>query len=275
MRKVFLFEDYYDIDQFPSEGNEFSIPLGISEDNRLEEYHISGENRGPILVSGRCGSGKSNYLHTILNATILRNSSERVNIWLYEYEKLEFRDLLNGNVPHITSNWIGCEHNSNEAFVAALEEEIKTRQQVFMDMGCTNYDHYLRESGDSRLPRLLVVVEDFHALIHELFEADYSYKYRLDNVLRMAHAFGITLVFAVQDVYHCRYLTANILSRHIAMKQSDDSIKEQFNSLDALELSQTLFIGDAIVDIPSVHKVNLLYIKPDVERKIIAKYRTK
>jgi len=275
MSKIFLFEDYYDVDQLPSENSEFSIPLGISEDNRLEEYHISGENGGPILVSGRCGSGKSNYLHTILNATILRNTSEQVNIWLYEYEKLEFRDFLNGSVPHITSNWIGSEHNSKEAFVAALEEEIKTRQKVFMDMGCNNFDHYLRDSGNPYLPRLLVVIEDFHTLINELFEADYSYKYRLDNILRMAHAFGITLVFAVQDVYHCQYLTANILSKHIAMIQTDDSIKEQFNCPDVVELAQSLFTGEAIIDIPSVHKVNLLYIRPDVERKVIAKYRTK
>ena len=272
MRKPYLFEDYYNIDQHPSSGSDFSIPLGVTDEMGLEEYRISGENRGLILVSGRCGSGKSNYLHTILNSTLLKYSSKDVNIWLYEYKAFEYRAFLNTSIPHITGKWIGHEDHSNEAFIDALEAEIETRKRVFIANDCTNYDHYLRNTGDSHLPRLLVIIEEFDILVHELFEADYSYRYRLDNILQMAHAFGITLVFSVQDVYHCRYITANILSKHIAMRQSDDSIKEQFNTQDAIELSHSLVIGEAIIDIPTIHKIDLLYIKPDIERLVIAKY---
>lgn len=63
---------------------------------------------------------------------------------------------------------------------------------------------------------------------------------------------------------------ANNLSRHIAMKQSGNSIEAQFGNNDAIELSRSLIIGEAIIDIPRIHKINLLYINPDIEKKIIA-----
>ena len=275
MRKVYLFEDYYDIDQTATINGEFSIPLGVSENGGLEEFHITEENRGPLLVSGRCGSGKSNYLHSLLNSIFLRYSSDQVNVWLYEYAKFEYGVIMNSSIPHVTGKWIGSENNTTEDFIASLEREIEERTKMFIENGCSHYEQYLRNIGNDYLPRVLVVIEDFDMLINELFRADYSYKSRFDSIIRMAHAFGITLVFSVQDALRCGYVVANALSKHIAMRQSDESIKAQFNSADAVELANSLIIGEAIIDIPAVHKVNLLYITPDIEKKIIAQNNAK
>lgn len=269
MNKLLLFEDYYNPDSQPFCDDEFILPLGVSDDGKLEEYKVTDVNRGLLLVSGNCGSGKSNYLHTLLNAILFKYSSQHVSIWLYEYKGCEFRDFANRNIPHITNRWIGDENNENEALVVSLEKEIKSRQEILMKNNCANYDLYLRNVDCCNLPRLVVIMDEFDMLINELFHTDINYQTRLDRIFRMAHAFGITLICSVQSVARCYFPTVNALSRHIAMRQEQDSIRVQFNDISAVMLANTLSRGEAIIDTPSTRKIKLLYISRDTEQKII------
>lgn len=271
---MFLFEDYYDINQSTAVCKSFSIPLGVSEDGKLEEHHLSEEDGASLLVSGFCGSGKSNYIHSLINATLLQYSSAQVNIWLYAYKECEYQVFLNSSIPHLTRNWIGHEDHAKEAFILALEKEMDARQQMFMRNGITNYNHDLQTAGNAHLPQLVVIIEDFDLLIRDLFAVDYSYRYRLDKLLRTAHMFGILLVFSVQDVFKCEYLTAIDLSKHIALRQSSEAIMAQFKHMNTVRMAHTLTVGEAIIDIPAVHKVNLLYVSPETEQKIITLFQS-
>ena len=85
MKDTALFEDYYDITrQTKTDSEAFSVPLGITESNILKTLSFSHMPHQNVLVTGHAGTGKSTFLHTVLNTILLHQSADQARVWIYD-----------------------------------------------------------------------------------------------------------------------------------------------------------------------------------------------
>ena len=94
MKDTALFEDYYDITrQTKTDSEAFSVPLGITESNILKTLSFSHMPHQNVLVTGYAGTGKSTFLHAVLNTILLHQSADQAQIWLYDTTGMSFKPV--------------------------------------------------------------------------------------------------------------------------------------------------------------------------------------
>ena len=261
MSEIYNFETYIDLSQIANTVcNPIHIPIGINATGSLEYVDLGKDYRHNVLVSGSCGSGKSMYLHTLINSVMLGSTSDCLNIWLYDEKMWEYRRYSTELYPHIMHTYGGDEY---EPLLTALEEELKRRERIYVEAQSMSYSHYIKAHNCIPFPRLLVVMDDFDYFLMKLFEQKYENRYRICNLLRMASTFGITFAVAVQSGERLPDLLCSMFDIRIALPQNSASVKVLFNNRDISVVDQDLRTGEALVNTSNIHKVKLLYLSSD------------
>lgn len=272
MTNKVLFEDYYDItSQIKKDINSFSIPLGITEENILETLDVPPLSHRHIIVIGCPGSGKSNFLHLVLNSVFLNLAADQAQIWLHDSKGVEYQKLQELQPTHVVCHSAGDSVAACEAFVQSLDEEYKRRIQYFQEKQVQSFDYCLRRERTSCPPRIFVLIDDFDAFLWNC-QDNREMLYRIDNLLRMGFALGITFIVTAQTCnspWSMNRFVEMQFGIRIYLAHHEWLIREQINSPDAIELAKTLIRGEALLTEPDVHKVKLLYISPATEDQIV------
>ena len=124
------------------------------------------------------------------------------------------------------------------------------------DSGARRYE----DIREGKPPRLVVIIDSFGALSYEMDQAGTDFVTRFSRLIRQVHAMGITLVVAGLSAPFRELPYLLELSVHIATPQWHDSLMAQFRDSQAIEMSRHMRLGEALVDLPHLHKVNLLYL---------------
>lgn len=272
MTNIVLFEDYCDItSQIKKDINSFSIPLGISEDNILETLDVPPLPHRHILVTGCPGSGKSNFLHLVLNAVFLNLSADQAQIWLHDSKGFEYKKLQELQPTHIACHCTGNTVAACEAFVHSLDEEYKRRIQYFQEIQVQSFDYCLRKKPTSCPPRIFVLIDDFDAFLRNC-QDNREMLYRIDNLLRMGFALGVTFIVTAQTCnssWSMNRFAEMQFGVRIYLTHNEWIMREQISNPDAIELAKTLIRGEALLTEPDVHKVKLLYLSSETEDQIV------
>lgn len=266
-----LFEDYFDIsEQIKKDVDTFFIPLGITEENIFETLSVPHNPHRHILVTGQPGSGKSNFLHGVLNSVFLNHSADQAQFWLHDCKGFEYRKLQEQKPAHITHFSTGNSTLSCEALIQKLDEEYKKRIRLLREKQVQTFDAYQRKEGSSCLPRLLVLIDDFDTFLW-CCEDNSNLRYLVDNLLRMGFALGVTFIVTAQTCNHPWYMSRLIemyFGIRIILAHNEMCIREQIENPEAVELAKTLRRGEALVMEPNIHKVKTLYLSSEIENKI-------
>lgn len=272
MTNKVLFEDYCDISsQMKKDVNSFSIPLGITEENILETLDVPPLPHRHILVTGCPGSGKSNFLHLVLNAVFLNLSADQAQIWLHDSKGFEYKKLQELQPTHIACHSTGNTVAACEAFVHSLDEEYKRRIRYFQEKQVQSFDYCLRKERDSCPPRIYVLIDDFDAFLWNC-QDNRDMFYRIDNLLRMGFALGVTFIVTAQTCsspWSMNRFAEMQFGVRIYLAHNEWIMREQISNPDAIELAKTLIRGEALLTEPDVHKVKLLYISSEIEDQIV------
>lgn len=265
MSEIYNFEQYIDLSQTPNTiCDPIRVPIGVNSTGSLEFVDLGDDYRHNILVSGRCGSGRSMYLHTLINSVMLSYSTDCLNIWLYDAKMCEYRRYSTESHPHIKHTYGGDEC---EALLTALEEELKRRERVYINAQSQSYSHYIKGHKCVPFPRLLVVMDDFDYFLMKLFDQNYQNHYRICNLLRMASTFGITFAVTVQSPERLPALLFSMFEIRMALPHYPDAVKALFDKQDVPAAYQDLRRGEALVNTlvytSNIHKVKLLYLSSD------------
>ena len=277
MDKPILFENYYDFstDNY-CDNSELTIPLGVNEQGVLEQVEITDKHWQHILVAGHAGSGKSNYLHTVLASLLLNYSADQVNLWLSDGGMCEFNRFADNAPAHIKRVNTKSDSASNIAFVDAREKEITSRLKCLADVEKTSFYSWCCDSGKYPLPRLIVMVDGFDHFIRSISEVNRHYTEKLESIVRRASACGITFIVSIQEaLFLAQHISRNffeLFAIRVATRQSPDSYGILFNTR-VLELTRNLKLGEMITSFSPDRKMNMLYISTEIERQIIAKKR--
>jgi DNA segregation ATPase FtsK/SpoIIIE, S-DNA-T family len=149
------------------------------------------------LVAGTTGSGKSELLQTLVAGLAIANTPESMTFVLVDYKGgAAFKDCV--NLPHTVGMVTDLDPHLVERALDSLGAELKWREHALAASGAKDLEDYIdlsaRRSDLVKIPRLLIVIDEFASLARELP----NFVSGLVNVAQRGRSLGIHLILATQ-----------------------------------------------------------------------------
>ncbi len=284
------FNAYFNTKKFPARREshkKFSIPFAVNSRNKNVELDLNGTH---TLITGMTNSGKSTTLHMLISSLMMHYSPDDVELWLIDYNKVEFAEYMHNTPPHI--KFIGLEDQPEFtfSFLDKLKQEFERRMNFLKDNDCLGINEYKKLNGADSIPRIVVIVDEFHKMTQTI-KSESDYVIILENALSEYRKFGLTFIFSDQSgtegLSGLTPKAKNQIGVRLSMKQNDPNavkaIIELNNSYYSDNLNArigTMGVGDVLYkrvvedDLLNV-KVELdiykaLFVTPDERRDICA-----
>lgn len=173
--------------------HQFSTPVGVSEKGK---YSLDIIRDGPHgLVGGTTGSGKSEFLRTMVAGLAARVDPEHLTFILIDFKGGAAFAACN-DLPHTIGTISNLDEQLANRALRALEAEMKYRQEAFARAGdgVDNLDAYLATNPAEPMPRILVVIDEFAQLAKEFPDVLSA----LVSVGAVGRTLGIHMILATQ-----------------------------------------------------------------------------
>jgi DNA segregation ATPase FtsK/SpoIIIE, S-DNA-T family len=124
---------------------------------------LSGQNSN-ALIAGMIGSGKSEFLQTLVASLALVNRPEWLNFVLIDFKGgTAFKDAK--DLPHVVGMVANLDGSVVERAVHSLTAEKERRERLFQDHDVSDLPSYWARTGNTPvLPRVIVVIDEFAEL---------------------------------------------------------------------------------------------------------------
>ncbi|HSV67407.1 MAG TPA: FtsK/SpoIIIE domain-containing protein [Mycobacteriales bacterium] len=124
---------------------------------------------GPhALVAGTSGAGKSELLQTLVSSLALGNAPDALNVVLVDYKGGSAFAACQ-DLPHCVGMVTDLDGHLVRRALASLSAELRRREAILAEAGAKDIEDYWARTG-GRLPRLVIVVDEFAALVEEIPE---------------------------------------------------------------------------------------------------------
>lgn len=199
-----------------------STPVGVGESG---SYEIDLVRDGPHgLVGGTTGSGKSEFLRSLVAGLAARNDPTRLTFILIDF-KGGAAFATCERLPHTIGTVSNLDEQLADRALRALEAEMQHRQRVFAAAGegIDNLDAYLATNPAEPMPRLLLVVDEFAMLAKEYPDVLSS----LVSVAAVGRTLGVHMILATQrpaGVVNEDILANTNLRVALRVQSRDDSV---------------------------------------------------
>lgn len=149
---------------------------------------------GPhLLVAGTTGSGKSEFLRSLVLGLALDQPPEHLALLLIDYKGGSGLTALSA-LPHCVGSLTDLSSESAGRFLVSLRAELRRREQLCAQHGTQDLDGLRRASPPSCPPRLVVVIDEFRMLSDDVPTAMSD----LMKVAALGRSLGVHLVLATQ-----------------------------------------------------------------------------
>ena len=145
-----------------------------------------------LLIAGATGSGKSVGLNSMICSMLLNATPEEVKFIMIDPKMLEL-SVYDG-IPHLIAPVVTHPKKAAAALHWAVEE-MERRYRLLAEYGVRSLDGYNQTHPDSRLPYLVVVIDELADL---MLVARRDVEEALTRLAQMARASGIHLLVATQ-----------------------------------------------------------------------------
>ncbi|GAA8441031.1 hypothetical protein HpNP56_02880 [Helicobacter pylori] len=139
-----------------------SVPVGWDINHKEMRFEIGGA-QNHTLICGRSGSGKSNFLHVLIQNLAFYYAPNEVQLFLLDYkEGVEFNAYTEPNIlEHARLVSVASSVGYGMGFLSWLCKEMQERANLFKQFNVKDLSDY-RKHGE--MPRLIVVVDEFQVL---------------------------------------------------------------------------------------------------------------
>ncbi|MGN8485076.1 FtsK/SpoIIIE domain-containing protein [Helicobacter pylori] len=209
-----------------SSQHEVSVPVGWDINHKEVCFEI-GNEQNHTLICGRSGSGKSNFLHVLIQNLAFYYAPNEVQLFLLDYkEGVEFNAYADPILEHARLVSVASSVGFGMSFLSWLCKEIQKRAELFKQFKVKDLSDY-RKHGE--MPRLIVVVDEFQVLFSDNSTKEKeSVDQSLNTLLKKGRSYGVHLVLATQTMRGTDInpsFKAQIANRIALPMDADDSAK--------------------------------------------------
>ncbi|MCD7826413.1 MAG: hypothetical protein LUH14_10725 [Clostridiaceae bacterium] len=210
---------------------ELLIPCGSTAAGGTEIRLSIGDRYPHYLVGGTTGSGKSNLLHIIIMNACWNYSPDELRIYLLDFkEGVEFSRYTDPLLPHAELVATEADVEYGISVLQHLNEELKRRYDLIKKNGCKNLWEYRKANPGKKLPRLLVIIDEFQVLFHNASRGEATDA--MLNLARQGRACGIHLLLSTQSLKGVDFGSLDAqFSGRIALKCSAEDSRQLLGSM--------------------------------------------
>ncbi|EQD92036.1 ATP-binding protein [Helicobacter pylori PZ5086] len=175
---------------------EVSVPVGWDINHKEVCFEI-GNEQNHTLICDHSGSGKSNFLHVLIQNLAFYYAPNEVQLFLLDYkEGVEFNAYTDPILEHARLVSVASSVGFGVSFLSWLCDEIKKRAELFKQFKVKDLSDYRKHE---KMPRLIVVVDEFQVLFNDN-KSTKAVEGHLNTLLKKGRSYGVHLVLATQTM---------------------------------------------------------------------------
>ncbi|WQW15137.1 DNA translocase FtsK [Helicobacter pylori] len=182
-----------------SSQHEVSVPVGWDINHKEVCFEI-GNEQNHTLICGRSGSGKSNFLHVLIQNLAFYYAPNEVQLFLLDYkEGVEFNAYVaDPALEHARLVSVASSVSYGITFLKWLCDEMQKRAELFKQFNVKDLSDYRKHE---KMPRLIVVIDEFQVLFSDnSTKGKESVEGHLNTLLKKGRSYGVHLVLATQTM---------------------------------------------------------------------------
>ncbi len=180
---------------------EVRVAIGITGATKLQHLALGKGTRQHALIAGKTGSGKSTLFHVLITNLALWAGPDQVEFYLVDFKKgVEFKCYATHRLPHARVVAIESDREFALSVLQCLDDELRKRGDLFRQLGVQDLPGYQREGGARKLPRCLLIIDEFQEFFTEDDRIAQNAALLLDRLVRQGRAFGIHVLLGSQTL---------------------------------------------------------------------------
>ncbi|KOS34640.1 FtsK/SpoIIIE domain-containing protein [Helicobacter pylori] len=188
-------------EKFWTESSQFKVSVPVGWDiNHKEVCFEIGNAQNHTLICDHSGSGKSNFLHVLIQNLAFYYAPNEVQLFLLDYrEGVEFNAYTDPNIlEHARLVSVASSVGFGMSFLSWLCDEMKKRSELFKQFKVKDLSDYRKHE---KMPRLIVVIDEFQVLFSDKStKGKGSVERSLNTLLKKGRSYGVHLVLATQTM---------------------------------------------------------------------------
>ena len=171
----------------------------------------SSDYAGGLLV-GRPGSGKSTLMHAFLAGLTTLYGPDELELYLIDFkEGVEFKTYAEERLPHAKVIAIESDREFGVSVLQSLQAEITRRADLLRSTGGRQSGvRGLREATGAKIPRILLVFDEFQVLFRQNDKVGLNAADLLESIIRQGRGFGVHVLLGSQSLSGLDALGAHV-----------------------------------------------------------------
>ncbi|WP_164499530.1 FtsK/SpoIIIE domain-containing protein [Helicobacter pylori] len=210
-----------------SSQHEVVVPVGWDINHKEVCFEI-GNEQNHTLICDHSGSGKSNFLHVLIQNLAFYYAPNEIQLFLLDYkEGVEFNAYVADTpLEHARLVSVASSVGFGVSFLSWLCDEIKKRAELFKQFNVKDLSDYRKHD---EMPRLIVVIDEFQVLFSDnSTKGKESVERSLNTLLKKGRSYGVHLILATQTMRGTEIdssFKAQIANRIALPMDAEDSTK--------------------------------------------------
>lgn len=187
-------------EKFWTESYQFKVSVPVGWDiNHKEVCFEIGNEQNHTLICDHSGSGKSNFLHVLIQNLAFYYAPNEVQLFLLDYkEGVEFNAYTDPILEHARLVSVASSVGFGVSFLSWLCDEIEKRSNLFKQFKVKDLSDYRKHE---KMPRLIVVIDEFQVLFSDnSTQVKGSVERSLNTLLKKGRSYGVHLILATQTM---------------------------------------------------------------------------
>ena len=187
-------------------------PIGQKGARDVAILGLDSSNHAGALLVGRPGSGKSTLLHAYVGGLTTLYGPDELELYLIDFkEGVEFKAYAEARLPHAKIIAIESDREFGLSVLQSLQAEITQRAELLRSTGGRQSGvQGLREATGDRIPRILLVFDEFQVLFARNDKVGLGAADLLETIIRQGRGFGVHVLLGSQSLAGLDALGAHV-----------------------------------------------------------------